>query len=130
MLNDELQSVIYKNVADALAEDIGSGDLTASLIDADAVVAIEEAPKKVGKGAQVEIVANKGTGHKVEEGTAVDFTVKVGNDVIALARAVRKFWLRSHNLKRKSFPRPRGLHCWPNAFVYREERIHCLILQV
>ena len=38
MLTDETQSVIYKNVADALAEDIGGGDLTASLIDADAVV--------------------------------------------------------------------------------------------
>ena len=38
MLTDELQSVIHKNVADALAEDIGGGDLTASLVDADAVV--------------------------------------------------------------------------------------------
>ena len=38
MQNDELQSIVYKNVADALAEDIGGGDLTASLIDADAVV--------------------------------------------------------------------------------------------
>jgi nicotinate-nucleotide pyrophosphorylase (carboxylating) len=38
MLTEELQSVIYKNVVDALAEDIGGGDLTASLIDADAVV--------------------------------------------------------------------------------------------
>lgn len=38
MLTDELKPVIYKNVADALAEDIGSGDLTASLVDEDAVV--------------------------------------------------------------------------------------------
>jgi nicotinate-nucleotide pyrophosphorylase (carboxylating) len=38
MLTEELQSVVYKNVVDALAEDIGGGDLTASLIDADAVV--------------------------------------------------------------------------------------------
>ena len=38
MITDELQSIVYKNVADALAEDIGGGDLTASLIDADAVV--------------------------------------------------------------------------------------------
>ena len=38
MLTDELQSVIHKNVEDALAEDIGGGDLTASLIDAHAVV--------------------------------------------------------------------------------------------
>ena len=29
---------VRKNVSDALAEDIGSGDLTAALIDADAVV--------------------------------------------------------------------------------------------
>jgi len=38
MLTDELKPVIYKNVADALAEDIGSGDLTAALVDEDAVV--------------------------------------------------------------------------------------------
>lgn len=38
MLTDELKPVIYKNVADALAEDVGSGDLTASLVDEDAVV--------------------------------------------------------------------------------------------
>lgn len=37
-LNDELQSVIHKNVADALAEDIGGGDLTSALVDEDAVV--------------------------------------------------------------------------------------------
>jgi len=37
-LTNELKSVIYKNVADALAEDVGSGDLTASLVDADAIV--------------------------------------------------------------------------------------------
>ena len=33
-----LEETIQRNVRDALAEDIGSGDLTASLIDADAVV--------------------------------------------------------------------------------------------
>jgi nicotinate-nucleotide pyrophosphorylase (carboxylating) len=37
-ITDELRSVIQKNVMDALAEDIGEGDLTADLIDADAVV--------------------------------------------------------------------------------------------
>jgi nicotinate-nucleotide pyrophosphorylase (carboxylating) len=37
-ISDELSAVIVKNVADALAEDIGGGDLTASLIDADAAV--------------------------------------------------------------------------------------------
>jgi nicotinate-nucleotide pyrophosphorylase (carboxylating) len=37
-ISDELRAVIYRNVADALAEDIGDGDLTASLIDAGAVV--------------------------------------------------------------------------------------------
>ena len=38
MLTDELKPIIYKNVADALAEDVGSGDLTASLVDDDAIV--------------------------------------------------------------------------------------------
>jgi nicotinate-nucleotide pyrophosphorylase (carboxylating) len=33
MFPDELKSVVHKNVADALAEDIGSGDLTAGLVD-------------------------------------------------------------------------------------------------
>lgn len=36
--NDELKSVIHKNVADALAEDIGGGDLTSALVDEAAVV--------------------------------------------------------------------------------------------
>lgn len=36
-LSDEFRAVIYKNVADACAEDIGDGDLTATLIDADEV---------------------------------------------------------------------------------------------
>ena len=36
-LTDDLKAVIYKNVADALAEDIGGGDLTSALIDADAI---------------------------------------------------------------------------------------------
>ena len=36
--SDELNAAIYKNVGDALAEDIGSGDLTAALIDEDLVV--------------------------------------------------------------------------------------------
>ena len=34
---DELKAVIHKNVADALAEDIGGGDLTSALIDSDAI---------------------------------------------------------------------------------------------
>jgi len=37
-LNDELRSVIHKNVTDALAEDLGEGDLTSALIDEKAVV--------------------------------------------------------------------------------------------
>jgi nicotinate-nucleotide pyrophosphorylase (carboxylating) len=37
-LTNELRAVIYRNVADALAEDVGNGDLTASLVDADAIV--------------------------------------------------------------------------------------------
>ena len=37
-ITDELRSVIRKNVKDALAEDIGEGDLTSDLIDAGAVV--------------------------------------------------------------------------------------------
>lgn len=37
-MKQELQSVIHKNVADALAEDVGSGDLTAGLLDGDEVV--------------------------------------------------------------------------------------------
>ena len=37
-MTDELRSVIHKNVADALAEDIGGGDLTSALVDEDAVV--------------------------------------------------------------------------------------------
>ena len=37
-LTNELRAVIYKNIADALAEDVGTGDLTASLVDADAIV--------------------------------------------------------------------------------------------
>lgn len=37
-ISDELKPVIHKNVADALAEDIGGGDLTSALVDADAVV--------------------------------------------------------------------------------------------
>lgn len=36
-LTDELKAVIHKNVADALAEDIGGGDLTSALIDSDAI---------------------------------------------------------------------------------------------
>jgi nicotinate-nucleotide pyrophosphorylase (carboxylating) len=36
-LTDELKAVIHKNVADALAEDIGEGDLTSALIDSDAI---------------------------------------------------------------------------------------------
>ena len=38
MLTDELRLTIYKNVTDALAEDVGSGDLTAALVDDDAIV--------------------------------------------------------------------------------------------
>ena len=38
MLTDELKPIIYKNVTDALAEDVGSGDLTAALVDDDAIV--------------------------------------------------------------------------------------------
>jgi len=38
MLTDELKPIIFKNVADALAEDVGSGDLTAALVDDDAIV--------------------------------------------------------------------------------------------
>lgn len=37
MLGGELDPVVSKNVRDALAEDVGAGDLTATLIDADAV---------------------------------------------------------------------------------------------
>ena len=37
MLNDELKPIIFKNVAYALAEDVGNGDLTAALVDVDAV---------------------------------------------------------------------------------------------
>ncbi len=37
-MDRDLSTIIAKNVADALAEDVGAGDLTASLIDADAVV--------------------------------------------------------------------------------------------
>ncbi len=37
MLSAELKDAIARNVTDALAEDIGSGDLTAALIDADQV---------------------------------------------------------------------------------------------
>jgi nicotinate-nucleotide pyrophosphorylase (carboxylating) len=35
---EQLDSVIHKNVADALAEDIGGGDLTSALVDDDAVI--------------------------------------------------------------------------------------------
>jgi len=35
---DELDSVIHKSVADALAEDIGGGDLASGLVDEDAVI--------------------------------------------------------------------------------------------
>ena len=35
---DELDSVIHKSVADALAEDLGGGDLASGLVDEDAVV--------------------------------------------------------------------------------------------
>ena len=35
---DQLGSVIHKNVADALAEDIGGGDLTSALVDDDSVI--------------------------------------------------------------------------------------------
>ncbi len=38
MLTDELKQAIGKNVRDALDEDIGTGDLTAALVDADQVV--------------------------------------------------------------------------------------------
>lgn len=38
MFTDELKSVVHRNVAAALAEDIGSGDLTAALIDEDEIV--------------------------------------------------------------------------------------------
>lgn len=38
MFTDELQSVVHKNVADALAEDVGSGDLTAGLIGEDEIL--------------------------------------------------------------------------------------------
>ena len=38
MFPDELKSVVHKNVADALAEDIGSGDLTAGLVDETEIV--------------------------------------------------------------------------------------------
>ncbi|MDX1515340.1 MAG: carboxylating nicotinate-nucleotide diphosphorylase [Woeseiaceae bacterium] len=34
----DLEAVIHRNVRDALAEDIGSGDLTAELVDADAIM--------------------------------------------------------------------------------------------
>jgi len=37
-MTPELESAIRRNVRDALAEDVGSGDLTAALIDSDAVV--------------------------------------------------------------------------------------------
>lgn len=37
MLGEELAAVVSRNVRDALAEDVGAGDLTASLIDAEAV---------------------------------------------------------------------------------------------
>lgn len=37
-LSDELQAAIHKNVADALAEDIGEGDLTSGLVDPETVV--------------------------------------------------------------------------------------------
>lgn len=37
MLGEELDSVVSRNVRDALTEDVGTGDLTARLIDADAV---------------------------------------------------------------------------------------------
>ncbi len=37
-LSTELDAVIRKNVADALSEDVGGGDLTAELVDADAIV--------------------------------------------------------------------------------------------
>ena len=35
---EQLDSVIHKNVADALAEDIGGGDLTSALVDEDALI--------------------------------------------------------------------------------------------
>ena len=35
---EQLDAVIHKNVADALAEDIGGGDLTSALVDDDAVI--------------------------------------------------------------------------------------------
>ena len=38
MLSDETKTSIGPGVAAALAEDVGAGDLTASLIDADAIV--------------------------------------------------------------------------------------------
>ncbi len=38
MISDQHKNVIHKNVADALAEDVGGGDLTAALVDANAVV--------------------------------------------------------------------------------------------
>jgi len=38
MLSDELKHTIHSNVAHALAEDLGGGDLTASLIDKDVLV--------------------------------------------------------------------------------------------
>ncbi len=38
ILSTELDAVIRKNVADALSEDVGGGDLTAELVDADAIV--------------------------------------------------------------------------------------------
>ncbi len=37
-MDQDLSTIIAKDVADALAEDVGGGDLTAGLIDADAVV--------------------------------------------------------------------------------------------
>lgn len=38
MFTDELKSVVHRNVTDALAEDVGDGDLTAALIDEDELV--------------------------------------------------------------------------------------------
>jgi len=37
-INEELRESIQKNVADAVAEDIGSGDLTANLVPDDSMV--------------------------------------------------------------------------------------------
>ena len=77
MLGEELAPVVSGNVRDALAEDVGTGDLTASLIDAEAVAGAKIVAREqlvLAGQAWVDEVF-----HQLDESVIVDWYVRDGD---------------------------------------------------